>query len=170
MNTSVKNIAMLDAGDIDAIPTRETVAKTVDLLTPFTQGALETLYGHDAECQRLEAELYARRMAVAGVTAKSIYAKSIDVAKRVLNSDGSISTKWETLTVKEAAQYATELISLRAEVAKQVEPRNNALFDEGTKYEFYRTQLESIKVFLKNLGFNTQYGAEGIYAVARADV
>ena len=159
-NNALLNATLLNAGLIDAIPTAETVErKGVSILTPLTNATIESLYANDAECQRLEQELYERRLSVASANAPALYTAQMVITR--YSEDGSNTPTQETVDVQGAAAYAQDIISVRANL------RDKFQAELETVAPHLHAELEGIKAFLKSNGFNTQYGANGIFAIKR---
>ena len=159
-NNAMLNATLLNAGLIDAIPTAETVErKGVSILTPLTNATIESLYADDAECARLEQELYERRIAVASAKAPALFSATMVITR--YSEDGKNTPSTETVDVQGAASYAQDIISVRANLRDKFEA------ELETVAPHLHAELEGIKTFLKTQGFSTQYGANGIFAITR---
>lgn len=157
------NAGLISAGlaPVAVAPAKERV--TVDLLTPFTKDAKERLVGEDMRVIAMREALAQLEAEVAREAVQDIYAMSVMVTKYSTSANGErVGTKIK-MDVVEAASYATELIGIRAMLRDDYKVD----FDTDENFAYLRTELEGIKVFLKNLGFNTSYGASGIYAIKR---
>lgn len=161
VNKDAFNALLASEGVAIAMPEpRSTVS--VSPLHPLTNDAIANLGSNDPEVVRLMAELQARKEALA----VPLYSNKMTITKFV-NYSPTVETT-EVVDVLGAAAYAEELISLRAQIRKSIEDGNKIMSFEDRKHLV--VELEGIKSFLKGLGFSTQYGATGIYAINRVDL
>lgn len=187
-NRAMLNAMKLEAGLIDSLP-EEAVAQAptlVPILAPFTLSGYEALIAGDEEIVAMREALRQREEAVAKEAAKDVYTQSFTFFH-------PLEGKNVTYDVQQVAEFAADLIQFRADTINEnclelgitkVNPKNGKVVADRTtevNEQFWEknpqpglakfvTALAETTAWLKSLGFNTAYGASGIWGIKRADV
>lgn len=181
------NAMKLGAGLIDTLPVEEAQAPTlVPILKPFTQAGYEALIAGDEEVVAMRAALRAREEAIAKEAAKDVYARTFTFMH-------PLEGKQVTYDVQATAEFAADLIQFRADTINtkcmelgitKTNPKTGKAVPDRTadvNEQFWEKNpqpglakfvvaLAEITAWLKEQGFNTSYGADGIWGIKRADV
>lgn len=181
------NAMKLEAGLIDSLPVEEAQAPTlVPILKPFTLAGYEALIAGDEEIAAMRAELRAREEAVAKEAAKDVYAQTLTFFH-------PLEGKSVTYDVQQVAEFAADLIQFRADTINdkcmelgitKVNPKTGKVVPDRTAevnvqmweknpqpgLAKFVASLAETTAWLKSLGFNTSYGADGIWGIKRAEV